>query len=214
VLGAASVGKAKTEALKNTLNTRFPHIAMLSFEKSIQKALQETSNILDSFDLIVLSTGEETLERELTPYLAKKRPLVHAWLEAHGVGYHVLCRGDTSATGCFNCLYCETDPLSNKASFFETGQNFKRNMAGCAGSFTPFSALVVSQVANEAAEQIIDTLTGNSSNRLVSTFLSPDAAVASGFILSSRVKLFSPRQRQSIEDFANTTCVACGAEAT
>ena len=200
VLGASDVGKAKVEALKNALNTRFPHISIATVQKNIQKAVQETPNTLDSFDLLVFATGEETLEREMTQILATRKPSIHAWLEAYGVGYHVLCRGDISSPGCFNCLYCETEPLSNKASFFEPGQNFKRNMAGCSGSFTPFSALVVSQVANEVAEQVIEMLTGNRLNQLVSTFLSPDTATKNGFKLSPRVKMFASRERKIVTD--------------
>jgi len=56
--------------------------------------------------------------------------------------------------GCFECLYLRDaqHALFNRAALTAPGQEIRRSLAGCAGTFSPFSALDARRTAVDAAE--------------------------------------------------------------
>lgn len=168
-LGMNSTGYKKATALKAELEQRFPHLDIDPRTLRVEALLTDEPAFLLEADLIVLATGEETLERRLNRLLQGGPPRVHTWLEPLGIGGHAFaCGGYTErparnepAAGCFECLYRPDDTvgLINRTALTAPGQEIRRSLAGCAGTFSPFSALDARRTAVDATELAARVLT-------------------------------------------------------
>jgi molybdopterin-synthase adenylyltransferase len=65
------------------------------------------------------------------------------------------------ATGCFECLYRPDDTvgLINRTALTAPGQEIRQSLAGCAGTFSPFSPLDARRTAVDATELAARVLT-------------------------------------------------------
>lgn len=162
-LGADAVGKHKTDALAARLKQRYPGVQVSSHSENAERWLPGNDKDIDAF---VVAVGHPTRERALTTLLVgrdKRSVVVTTWIEALGLGGHVV-GSRTGSAGCLACLYCnpEGEPeLRPRIAFVAEGQRVTRNLTGCAGGFTPYSALHSRRTALLAAEVVLDYLQGN-----------------------------------------------------
>jgi hypothetical protein len=214
-LGVRNLDDDKAPAVAAQLRARFPHSLFEARKAHIEELLRHDRHFITDADLIIVSVGDETLERRLNRSLAGSAPRIHAWVEPLGVGGHVLVCG-VSGPGCFECLL-KKDPeqgLVNIGSFVAPGQVIQKSLAGCAGTFSPFSAFDAQRTALEAASLAAGGLAGQQTeNVLVSWRGDRREFEDAGFRLSPRGTDVRHGQRVFWKgpDFANRGCVICGA---
>lgn len=211
VLGLQYVGLSKVAGLKDFIEKQLLHVSVSTISKQIEDI---DLSILKKFDVVVVATGEPTVNLYLNEKIKSDQANIQAiftWLEPYGIGGHALLI-KSGKRGCYNCLYDEK--LHNRASFCHAKQPraFTKTISGCSGLFVPFSyqdssrtALIASDltmkaIANSTLDSQIISWKGNSE-----TFLSE------GFILSDRYRrqdetqLFLNRKKFAVEE-----CLACG----
>lgn len=214
ILGVRHLGEPKVTALATELASRFPHLSFDTRQQRIEEVLKTDAAFVVSADLVVVALGDETLERRLTRLLAGGPPRVHAWVEPLGVGGHALLTKPMHA-GCYECLYA-ADPqfgLRNRAALSAPGQEIRRSLAGCAGTFSPFSALDARRTALEAAELAARALTDSTEPVALVTWRGEHSEFeAQGYQVSDRARMLAPgaRSRTVGTEFARTDCPVCG----
>jgi len=210
-LGLEYIHINKAKALQGALGKRFPHLKVDHREGSILKVMREEPSFVAGADVVCIAVGDETLELRLDRLLRFSVPRIHAWVEPLSIGGHVLATGCAEGTGCFRCLLRsdEVRGLVNRSAFADSGQRFDRSVAGCAGSFTPFTGLDADRTAAEATRLVAAILSGaQKRNVLRSWFGDPATFLNAGFRLSPRAALFQPGETKAEEDFRCRSC-AC-----
>ena len=213
VLGLPGMGMNKAVALATWLGIQYPHQEVAARPSRLESVLKEDSGFILGVDLIVFALGEETLERRLNSILGSAKPRVHSWLEPLGVGGHVLLTAMPGSLGCFECLFSPEEGAANASSFVASGQDIRRSLAGCAGTFSPFSQLDVVRTAVEAA-----TLAGRvllkqqSENALVSWRGDAPEFAGAGLRLSERGGRISTGEVVRLSPYARIDCPVCSRE--
>jgi hypothetical protein len=165
-LGMGVVGYAKVRVMAHRLKSQFPHLRVEASTKRLEDLVLEGDPAVVESDVMVLATGDETLERRINQLLQRSKPIVHAWVEPLGIAGHALA--SVGGSGCLECLYrCG---LSNKASITAPGQDLTKSLAGCAGVFTPFSQLDAQRSAVEATYLTTAILTHDLNESLLITW--------------------------------------------
>jgi hypothetical protein len=218
VLGVRHLDVGKATALRDEIGSRMPHLTLDARRARVEDIVVSEPSLILSADLIVVALGDETLERRLNRLLAGGPPRVHAWLEPLGVGGHALLCG-LPGGGCFECLLVLDRELglTNRAALTAPGQEIRRSLAGCAGTFSPYSALDARRTALEAAGLIGAALTGDEEQNVLISWRGDRSALEThGYRLSSRerVLLEGGRARIAGPDFARADCPVCGHAAT
>lgn len=218
-LGMRYLWMPKSLGMSVELGMRFPHLEFDYRVSTLEKALQKEPTLLDGVDLVVIAVGEETLELRLNRLFQGIVPRVHAWVEPLGIGGHALGCGVAGVnSGCYECLF-ELMPdlgLVNRAAITAPGQEIRRSLAGCAGTFAPFSALDARRTAIEAAELVVRILDGAEQSSALVTWRGTDTPFEQeGFALSRRAVTLPPG-RTSIAGsvFARAECPTCGVVST
>jgi molybdopterin-synthase adenylyltransferase len=210
LLGMKWVLRKKSEALRDYLIEMYPHAQITAEHADAFDALSLAR--MSEKSIVVMATGEHTLELRLSAALRSTTKLVHVWLDPFDLGHHILVDGH-SGPGCLRCLF-EIDSrhgLVNRGSFVGPGQDVTRTMSGCHGTFVPFSALNASAAATDAAECILQRIAGNGCAFLRSRFRSSDCALAAGLSLSRRASLFKPNEtKQVAQELPDVACQGCG----
>lgn len=164
-LGAEAIGKYKADALAARLKERYPGVQASPHRERAEQWLLGSKT---EFDAFVVAVGHPTRERVLAEQLASGgRPVaaVTAWIEALGLGGHVV-GSHPEISGCLACLYCDAEGVAQlrpRTAFVAEGQRVTRNLTGCAGGFTPYSALHSRRTALLAAEVVLEYLQGKGS---------------------------------------------------
>lgn len=191
VLGMMHVGRRKVDALRAHIQAKLPSVEVRAIDEAFDDVLAKERGIFAAADVIVLATGDHTLELAISETVRRDARLVHTWVEAHGVGGHVLVDGKDSV-GCLACLYERDEQfgLVCRASFCAPGQVFTRTLGGCAGVFTPFGAMDAQRAAIEAARATIDALSGRIVKSTLISWLESNAAFDAKLLEpSARVQL-------------------------
>ena len=210
VLGLLWIGINKAVALSTWLGVQYPHQQVAAQPLPIERVLKENSEFILGTDLLVCALGEETLERRLNTILGSAIPRVHTWLEPLGIGGHVLSTAIPGSRGCFECLFPADQGAANASAFTAAGQDIRRSLAGCAGTFTPFSHVDVTRTAVEAAWLIGRILAGqHSQSALVSWRGTSPEFDSSGLRLSRRGERTVPGQVVSLAPYARIDCPVC-----
>jgi hypothetical protein len=225
VLGVRHLWRKKAAALAEELGTLCPHLDITGVPRRVEDVLADPQDALLDADLIVVAVGDETLERRLNRLLAGGPPRVHTWVEPLGVGGHVLAcnlpdpeRDAGVGVGCYECLFVLDHALGlvNVAALTAPGQVIRRSLAGCAGTFSPFSALDARRTALEAAELGAAVLTGALAETTLLTWRGERTAFEDeGYRLSRRAALVGAgaRARVAGRELARAECPVCGAQA-
>lgn len=209
-LGISEVGIPKVTALRAEILRRLPHMTIETRPTQVQKVMSDGADIILDNDLLVLATGDHALELYISSQVRKDVRLVHAWVEALGVGGHVLLDAQ-SAKGCLRCLYDDDDEfgLICRPSLFAPGQSFTSQLAGCAGAFTPFGVVDAQGVAIEATRLALRTLSESLSGSVLITRYDSSLPFRSGqYRPSSRAMKLTVGSRVEITEHA-TGCSQC-----
>lgn len=210
VLGVNAIGQPKVKALAEMLGRHSPHVQIEPVVSRVEDVLEQDPTAILEAGVVAIALGDETLERRLNQLLGATHPRVHAWLDPLGVGGHVLATGLPHGRGCYECLFEQTPTLRNRASFTAPGQDVTRSLAGCSGTFSPFSALDANRTALEAATLIGQVLAGReTTNVLWSWRGESDAFERAGLALSPRAQRLGAGQRVRDESFARIECPVC-----
>jgi hypothetical protein len=223
VLGVRHLGTKKVASMATDLKQRFPHLDISYRSERAEKLVMTESRLFMEANAIVLATGEETLERRLNRLLVGGPPRIHTWVEPLGLGGHALACGlrdplgvAAQAKGCFECLF-QTDPtfgLLNLSALTAPGQEIRKSLAGCAGTFSPFSALDARRSALEATELAGALIATTLEEPCLVTWRGTRTAFEKGgFRLSRRAAVIGPTTRSEATgaDFYRTDCSVCHA---
>lgn len=194
VLGRRYWWQPKAKGLKVEIETQLPYVRITPVVASIERALARRTVDLAEYDLVVLATGDPTIELELNTRLQNLDggpAAVFTWLEPLGIGGHALLAGPGRGGGCFACLYSSPiigeDALVNRAAFAAPGQSFGLALSGCGSFHTPYGALDALRTAELAARLAVDALSGKETgNPLCSWKGDASAFDAAGFRVSNR----------------------------
>ena len=226
VLGMRSTGYSKAAAMSVELASNFPHLKIDSRIARVEDLLRDDPAFILESDLIVLSTGDETLERRLNRLLLNGPPRLHVWLEPLGVAGHAfacgvhlstLARnlGKDASRGCFECLY-RPDPeygLINRTALTAAGQEIRRSFGGCAGTFFPFSPLDARRTSLDAADLAARMLGGmvNTPTLMSWRGMRSDFEIAN-YKLSPRASQIAPGARVELSgsEIWREHCLVCG----
>lgn len=213
-LGLRHLGKFKAVAIASELRLKYPNIQTVARPFTVEELHERDPAFLWCSDLIIFSTGDHNLELQFNSLLLGGPPRIHTWLEPLGIGGHAVAVGVGGPKGCFECLFKATDgaPLSNSAAFAAPIQSkdFGKSMAGCAGTFVPFSAIDAIRTATEAANLAISLLGGtHTNNQRVSWFGDPETFGKEGFNLSSEAKSLEPGTILRSETVGRSDCESC-----
>ncbi|MDX2004484.1 MAG: ThiF family adenylyltransferase [Meiothermus sp.] len=219
LLGAFFIGLPKVVALRADLQFRFPHLQVNPVHAPILDALRRGLVALETFDLVVAATGEPTVELELNARLrslTKAPPTLFTWVEALGLGGHSLLVVPDQP-GCLECLVCPSThpetPLYNRASFAAPRQpkDLGRDLDGCGGVFTPFSALDASRTAEMATRMALRFLEGRLAlSQLESWRGDPERFADAGFAVGERSHVAAEHPILQGRVFARSDCPTCG----
>lgn len=159
LLGGNAIGEPKAEAMANHLKWRLPHVDVAA--KSVAREIWMEAEGWNESDLIVEATGDFTGMRDMNRRIIASSspvPVVYCWLEACSLGGHALLV-DGTGKGCLECLLNrEESGLHRRCDFLEPYQKVTRDLTGCGGSFTPFSALDAIKTASLATELTLEHL--------------------------------------------------------
>ena len=167
-LGIQDVNQSKVSALKNRLQQNIPELEVVAYKANILNWLNSQNNEqLSEIHSIVLATGHPPTELEVCRRLYTYEANVHVvsgWLEAYGLGGHVL-GFRSNEDGCLKCLYYDDD--SNSSNYIRTslfsnplGIVLSKNITGCAGAFTAYGSVHAMKTAVIMAEFVIELKTG------------------------------------------------------
>lgn len=215
VLGGAACGLSKVAALKVHLEQRLPAIQVHAVESDL-RAWATPANIA-YVDGIVIAIGRPHVERQFVRQVRTwselRGPIVTTWLEPLSLGGHAQRTLATQA-GCLECLYTQTDGtalLAPRIGFAQPNQALSRNMTGCAGAFTPYSALDATQTAILATRLLTDALIGAVSPSYVSWRGSADGFLAAGFATTPWYQSLDDVQlNAAATEYSRVPCPVCG----
>ncbi len=225
VLGKKYIGKNKTLALKKDLNDRIPYLNIATLEMQVERAVHENEIDLSRFDAIACSVGSPSIERSLNQLVCDGAdgmpPAIYTWVEAYGIGGHVLVTnnkedGGNPALGCLECLYTsmpnDAEGFDCRASFSKPGQEFGRNISGCSGLYIPYGSTAAVKAAVMATEATVDVLLGREKGNPLLSFKGPPAEFCdNGFELSERFTTFSTDQLfETRHGYVSPRCPVCG----
>ena len=215
-LGMVHVRSNKAISLSRELGRRLPHLHFEWRAKDVETVLMEDPHFILDSSLVVVATGNETLERRLNSILIGGPARIHAWVEPLGIGGHALaCSTAPGARGCYECIFRRLSDfgLSNVAALTRAGETVQRTVGGCAGTYSPFSALDSKRTALEAAALAIQTLAGYTMESLLLTWRGEMTPFeAEGYRLSNRARVVAPGSRIRVTgaEFGRGDCPVCG----
>jgi molybdopterin/thiamine biosynthesis adenylyltransferase len=160
-LDSGFIGQNKAVALAAQFRQHFPYIQV----ESISEELFTLPDYLDNTDAVVVAIGSPTVERIFNQQnynhgTNNKQLMLTTWLEALGLGGHAIL-SDGQSKGCLHCLYHRdnSEQLSSITNYIAENQNVTKNLTGCGGAFTPFSAIDAAKTAEMATRLLISALT-------------------------------------------------------
>jgi molybdopterin-synthase adenylyltransferase len=210
VLGLSHLGIPKVSGLKEYIEGQIPTIKVFPRQTKIENV--DLSEI-NQFDLVIVATGEPTINRYLNDEIRRKSldvNLIFCWNEPYGIGGHALY-SNSLRSGCYSCIYDEE--LHNRASFCSKVQPkaFTKSISGCSGLYVPFSYLDSSRTAEMASRLAIKCIgDDNFEPQIISWKGDSSVFLNEGFNLSNRYLEFT-----DIELYENRTkfilesCLVC-----
>lgn len=160
--------------------------------------------------------GEPTLNLKINRILREndyRVPFICSYNEPYGIGGHAILTNTANGEGCLECLYTNIDSSElreNRISLVKEGQNFKKNISGCGGSYVPYSALDSQQTAIHTVRLAISVLRGELAENCVITWFGDDEQILSqGFITSEYYQNNKDRVKIKCGIKKNPFCKVC-----
>ena len=164
VLTLPDIGCFKTGALAGRIALKHPWTIVTPWSKRLEEL--RDSEVLQSFDLVMIAIGAPTVERVFAEYSHTKAltaPVINCWLEAYGIGGHATL-SISGTRGCWHCAYVDpetlTRGLTSNLNFLKPGQVVMRNHRGC-GTYLPYGGTAASYTATMAADLAVRCLLGD-----------------------------------------------------
>lgn len=166
----------KAEEIKKYLEKKYKNISINAIAYDLIDSIEDGMIVLEEYDLIVVAIGSPNIEFYLNKKiyeLEKRIPTIYAWIEAYGIGGHVLVTNN-SRYGCYNCLYYDSFTLEkcliNKASLIDINENIIKKKSGCGSSYIPYSSLDAIQTAILCVRTSLEVLLGEEKNNPLLTW--------------------------------------------
>lgn len=216
VLGRRHWRKHKVQALKEEIEAQLPYVCVRVIVSCIENALMSHVIDLTRYDLLILATGNPTVELDINERIhtiSNSPAAIFTWLEPLGIGGHALLTRNISSGGCFECLYTSAngEMTENRASFAASGQFFGRSLSGCSNLHTPYGSMDANCTAVLAARLAVNVLTGTEyGNPLLSWKGDARAFVEEGFLLSNRYNALDTEIFHHRYSYRNDRCRVCG----
>ena len=208
----------KAQLMKNQLESEFLDIDIdsLDFKEPTVEAYLQEPDRLKNYDLIISALGEPTLNLKINRILREndyRVPFICSYNEPYGIGGHAILTNTANGEGCLECLYTNIDSSElreNRISLVKEGQNFKKNISGCGGSYVPYSALDSQQTAIHTVRLAISVLRGELAENCVITWFGDDEQILSqGFITSEYYQNNKDRVKIKCGIKKNPFCKVC-----
>ena len=171
--------KNKADLMKSYLVEQYPHVEVkvLNVPNHDAGHLLQNPETLQNYDLIVSATGEPMLNLAINKMLQEHNiavPFIVCFNEPYGIGGHAMVVNING--GCLQCLYTDTisdDRVPFRGSFVAPGQDFKKSISGCAGSFVEYSTLDSQQTAIMTSRLVLQVLRGECLENKISSWVGP-----------------------------------------
>lgn len=202
----------KAEEMKKYLEKKYRNISIDTIVYDLVDSIEDGSIVLEEFDLVIVAIGNPNIEFYLNKKiyeLERKLPTIYTWIEAYGVGGHVLVTNN-SKHGCYNCLYYDSFTLKktlvNKASLIDINENIIKKKAGCGSSYIPYSALDAIQTAILCVRTSLQVLLGEEKNNPLLTWKGDNKYNVK---TTSRYNLSSEKMIESKYLYKSEKCNVC-----
>jgi len=206
----------KADLLKLLLEEKYAYVDIdaLNYKDRLAQAFLSEPNRLASYNLIISALGEPTLNLEINRLLKTHDinvPFICCFNEPYSIGGHVIIT-NLSMSSCLQCLY--SDPVSGelipfRGSLVSPGQNFKRSLSGCAGSFVPYSVLDSKQTAIFTVRKAVEVLNGQLAHNQLFSWKGDASLLQSQGFKPSKVYESDSSYFRILDDFANSACPKC-----
>ena len=212
VLGGSAIGDNKAEAMAGHLKWRLPYVDPLP--RPVKREAWLIEDGWNHVQLIIDSTADFTGMRDMNRAIVESPnpvPVVYCWLEACSIGGHALLVDGTSK-GCLECLleHKEQGPC-RRCDFLEPFQNVTKDLTGCGGAFTPFSALDSIKTATLATELVLEYFLGDMPNAYKFWIGDDTIAKRTGLRTSSWYLMAIKGDVKNVETgFSQQKCPVCG----
>jgi molybdopterin/thiamine biosynthesis adenylyltransferase len=212
VLGGQEIGKNKAEAMSKHLKHRLPYVNVT--DKSMRREQWIDKEGWRDVQVIIDATADFTGMREMNKKIVNSNnvlPVVYCWLEACGIGGHAVLV-DGKSKGCIECLFEFKDQGPYRRSdFLDPYQNITKDLTGCGGAFTPFSALDSIKTATLAVELALEFIINGRESSYRYWVGENKLAKKSGLKLSSWYEKAKFGRREEVETkFSKRNCPVCG----
>jgi molybdopterin/thiamine biosynthesis adenylyltransferase len=211
--GFLYVGSNKARAVKAKLDSYFPHCTITTYEENIERLISKGKITFDTYDYIVVATGNVTVNSYLNKLFKTthpQKPIFYVWNDPYGIGGHCIVT-NISGKGCYGCLYANTDTV-NTASFAGKIQPkpFLKTLSGCGSFYTPYSSLDSTRSSMLAMKMILDYFNGTLTlNSIYSWKGDASNFLSEGFILSPRYELSEQALLERSTHFYSPECKIC-----
>ena len=212
VLGGAAIGDNKADAMAKHLRWRLPYIEAVS--KPVKREVWLNEDGWNHVQMIVDATADFTGMRDMNQAIVESPnpvPVVYCWLEACSIGGHALLV-DGISKGCLECLldYKEQGPC-RRSDFLEPFQNVTKDLTGCGGAFTPFSALDSIKTATLATELALEYLLSDIPSSYRFWIGDDTIAESAGLRTSAWYHMATKGDAENVETgFSQRGCSVCG----
>lgn len=213
LLGFTAINKNKALAIKEKIEHYFPHSNIEPLQEKIEELVDKKRIDFNSYDFIVVATGNVTINCYLNDLFYKNfpgKPVIFVWNEPYGIGGHCIIT-NISNCGCYRCLYGE-DNSFNSASFADRYQPkpFLKSISGCGSVYTPYGALDSMRTCVLTVTKIIDTLKGKElTNAIFSWKGTGETFLDEGFKLSPRFYMSDTDLEMNKSNFLYSECPTC-----
>lgn len=213
-LGRQSIGLGKADSLERDLSAKYPLLQVTSAPLHGLPWIKKAS--LAGIDGLVIAVGQPMVERHLIEAIRRtafSSSIVVTWLEPLGLGGHAISLSG-SGPGCMGCVYRDEagqQSLMPRISFLEADQKISRNLTGCSGTFTPYSALHSRRTALLATESLLQLFEGKMPPRYnywvgdATNSIKANIKTSKWFEIASK----SNQEEASMHLFAHP-CASCG----
>lgn len=152
------ISRYKVDILKVQMEMMYPGTDICVKRKTIQEYLMDDVSHLREHKYIISTTGNTIAEKMLNRVIYKDNintKLIIAWLEAFGIGRHILLN-DGKSKGCIECLLNSSHYVRFLKSY-----DFKIYEDTCIGSYTDFGAIDSVLLASEVVGCLLQFESGS-----------------------------------------------------
>ena len=158
LLGMPDIGKHKATALAHHLRAQYPHLNIKSYDCSVwdrQDVFKGKSLVINATGLISVGLGLE----EMRSHQSGSVPILHSWIEGHGLASTAFFSSGKSGDACFRCLVQHRpEGYRIRCAIAKNEADIEPVFQGCHQSFFPYLVTASNAAAVQAMAMISDWL--------------------------------------------------------